>query len=105
MRKLARHFAVRERATNHTPCASARDENAQRLITCWKSGSFYIYSTPSIPTTETTHGFYEENTIEEEGAKREETPHGTTHSEKGSPQGPSRREEDPPQGATQALRD
>jgi hypothetical protein len=83
----------------------ARDEDAHQLITCWKSGLFYIYSTPSIPTTETTHGFYEENTIEEKGAKREEAPHCTTRSEKGTPQGPPRREEDPPEGATQALRD
>jgi hypothetical protein len=35
----------------------------------WKFGSIYIYSTPSIPTTETTHGLYEESVIEEEGEK------------------------------------
>jgi hypothetical protein len=61
----------------------ARDEDAHQLITCWKSGSFYIYSTPSIPTTETTHGFCEENVIEEESAKRQEAPRRTPRSEEG----------------------
>jgi hypothetical protein len=38
-----------------------RDKDAQKLITLWKFRSIYIYSTPSIPTTETTHGIYEED--------------------------------------------
>jgi hypothetical protein len=43
-----------------------RDEDAQKLITRWKSECIYIYSTPSIPTTETTHGISEENVCEED---------------------------------------
>jgi hypothetical protein len=35
-------------------------KDAQKSITRWKFGTIYIYSTPSIPTTETTHGLYEE---------------------------------------------
>jgi hypothetical protein len=48
-------------AANRTRAARARDKDAQKLITLWKFWSFYIYSTPSIPTTETTHGLYEED--------------------------------------------
>jgi len=54
-----------ECATNHTPRAHERDEDAQKTITRWKFGTIYIYSTPSIPTTETTHGFCEEKFDEE----------------------------------------
>ena len=56
-------FDVTECATNHTPLSHARDEDAQKFITRWKFRSFYIYSTPSIPTTETTHGLYEESSV------------------------------------------
>jgi hypothetical protein len=44
----------------------AQDEDAQKLITLWKFWPFYIYSAPSIPTTETTHGLYEEDFDEED---------------------------------------
>jgi hypothetical protein len=82
----------------------ARDCDAHELITCWKSGSFYIYSTPSIPTTETTHGFCEEGVIEKEGekageAQRKKAPRRTSHCAQGSSQGQARCEESPTQGA------
>jgi hypothetical protein len=72
--------------------------------------SFYIYSTPSIPTTETTHGFCEESILEEERkASWQKAPHWaprrTPNREEGTTEGTPRREEDPPQDATQALKD
>jgi hypothetical protein len=54
-----------ECAANHTTRAHNRDKDAQKLLTRWKFGTIYIYSTPSIPTTETTHGFCEEKFDEE----------------------------------------
>jgi hypothetical protein len=83
----------------------ARDDDAHELITCWKFGSFYIYSTPSIPTTETTHGFYEENFIEEKDASREKASHCTPRCEEGPTERAEGREEGPTQGAPQALTD
>jgi hypothetical protein len=60
-----------------TLCAARDgDEDAQKLITRWKFGTIYIYSTPSIPTTETTHGFCEEKFDEEavDEAPQQEAP-------------------------------
>ena len=48
-------------AVNHTHHVRLRDKDAQKLITLWKFESIYIYSTPSIPTTETTHGISQED--------------------------------------------
>jgi hypothetical protein len=56
---------VAECAANHTLHSHLRDEDAQKFITRWKFGTIYIYSAPSIPTTETTHGLYEEEFSEE----------------------------------------
>jgi hypothetical protein len=46
-----------------------REKDAQKPITLWKFKLIYIYSTPSIPTTETTHGIYEENVEEAQQEK------------------------------------
>ena len=64
----------------------------------------YIYSTPSIPTTETTHGLYEESVIEKEVIAPQES-EAQSGEASGKAQSEKAREEDPDDAPQKTLRD